>query len=158
MKGKVIIATTLFLGLSALYFFCPRKVSFELAIEMTRSNDDFDNSQFMSYHYVRSADELVYLWVDFYGYLSARQKDKKGYDSLFVSTFAKSLDFEKYDYLLAFRRQFKALHHSPYLTKTEDLLYHDKRIPLIPTWDSEITDQIYIYRIKKNRRFRAPGP
>ena len=148
MKRKVIIVATLCLGLSALYFYCPRKVSFELATEITKPSEEFSMP---IYYYVSGADELFYP-------MGSRRKDKKGYDSLFVSTFAKSLDFEKYDYLLAFRRQFKALHHSPYLTKTEDLLYHDKRIPLIPTWDSEITDQIYIYRIKKNRRFRAPGP
>ena len=148
MKGKVIIVATLCLGLSALYFYCPRKVSFELATEITKPSEEFSMP---FYYYVSGADELFYP-------MGSRRKDKKGYDSLFVSTFAKSLDFEKYDYLLAFRRQFKALHHSPYLTKTEDLLYHDKRIPLIPTWDNEITDQIYIYRIKKNRRFRAPGP
>ena len=158
MKGKVIIVATLCLGLSALYFFCPRKVSFELAIEMTRSNDDFDNSQFMSYHYVRSADELVYLWVDFYGYLSARQKEKKGYDTVFVSNLVKQLDFECYDYLITYQKQLKGLCHSPYLTKRKDGLNYDKKTPLIPTWNNEITDKIYIYRIKKNDKYRPPGP
>jgi hypothetical protein len=50
------------------------------------------------------------------------------------------------------------LQHSPYLTKTADGLYFDKRTPLIPSWDSVITDKVYIYRIKKNNKFRAPGP
>ena len=43
--------------------------------------------------------------------------------------------------------------------KSFDILYdYDKKTPLIPTWDKEVTDSLYVYRIKKNNRFRAPGP
>ena len=59
---------------------------------------------------------------------------------------------------MVYQRQLKELRHSPYFTKTIDGLYFDKRTPLIPTWDSVITDKVYIYRIKKSNKYRAPGP
>ena len=100
-KEKINIAVILLLlmGLLALYYYYPRKVSFELEKEINKPSADFDNSQFMGYHYVKDADELVYLWGDFYGYLSSWQKEKKGYDAIFVNNLVKQLDFEKYDYL-----------------------------------------------------------
>jgi hypothetical protein len=82
-----------------------------------------------------------------------------GYDSLYVENLSKDLDFINSDYLITYQRKLSKLHHSPYLTILKDGLYdYDKRIPLIPTWDKEVTDSLYIYRIKKNNRFRAPGP
>ena len=156
MKRKIIIATTLCLGLSALYFYCPRKVSFELATEITKPSEEFDNSQYRSFDYVEDEGQLLFSLVAFFS--SFDDPKLQGFDSLQVSNLAKNLNFKKFDYLVAYQKRIKELRHSPYLTKTEDGLYYDKQIPLIPTWDSEITDQIYIYRIKKNRRFRAPGP
>jgi hypothetical protein len=159
-KGKFIIAVILLLlmGFLALYYYYPRKVSFELAKEINKPTDDFDNSQFMGYHYVKDADELVYLWVDFYGYLSSWQKEKKGYDAIFVNNLVKKLDFENYDYLITYQKQLKGLRHSPYLTYREDGLKYEKKIPLIPIWESESTNKIYLYRIKSNNKYRSPGP
>ena len=95
---------------------------------------------------------MIYYYEEFPEYY------RKGYDTIFVTNLAKELDFDRYDYIITYQKQLKELRYSPYLTKTEDGLYHDKRTPLIPTWDSVQTDKVYIYRIKKNEKYRSPGP
>ena len=81
-----------------------------------------------------------------------------GYDSIFVQNLAKEFDFKKHDYIITYQKQLKALRHSPHLAKTEDDLYFDKKTPLIPTFDTVLTDKVYIYRIKKNNKYRSFGP
>ena len=159
MKKKVLsilVATVVFVvGLYILYYYYPRKVSFELAKEILKPHKEFDNSQFIGFEYADSKYRLIYWLVKHYEPFYPKEQR---YDSLFVENLAKELDFDRYDYIITYQKQLKELRYSPYLTKTEDGLYHDKRTPLIPTWDSVQTDKVYIYRIKKNNKFRAFGP
>ena len=67
-------------------------------------------------------------------------------------------DFDKYDYLVFYRKKPYALSYSPYLTKIRDDLHYDSRIPLIPKFEKIEYDSIFIYKIKKSPKFRAPGP
>ncbi len=158
MKKKLLyVVTTLMfvVGFCVLYYYCPRTVSFELAKEIPKPHDEFDNSHFMGFEYADSKDRLLYWLVEHYepfyplGYR---------YDSTFVENLAKTLDFEKYDYIITYQKELKSLSYSPYLTKSKDGLYYDKRTPLVPIFDTIMTDKVYIYQIIKNKRFRVYGP
>lgn len=158
MKRHLLYAATfvLLLGLFAFYFFYPRTVPFILAKEIPKPSDTFDNSQFIGFNYVDNSEGLYYWMVS---YLSSRNRpDLQGYDSSYIFNISKELDFNKYDYIIAYQKRIKKLRYSPFLTKTKDDLYYDKKIPLIPTWNKDVTDSVYIYRIEKSKRFRAPGP
>ena len=143
--------------LYSLYYYYPRKVSFELTKEINKPNEDFDNSQWLSFNYIESKEKLIFWMVEKFQYPYSWYNEK-GYDSIFVENLGKELDFKKYDYIITYQKRLKELRHSPYLTKTEDGLYFDKQTPLIPTFDTEITDKVYIYQIKKNNKYRALGP
>ncbi len=158
MKRHLLYTTTfvLLLGLFVLYFFYPRTVPFCLAKEINKPSETFDNSHFIGFNYVDNSERLYYWMVS---YLSSRnQPGLQGYDSLFVLNISKELDFYNYDYIIAYQKRIKKLRYSPFLTWIKDDLYFDKKTPLIPTWNKNVTDSIYLYRIKKNERFRAPGP
>lgn len=146
------------IGLSCLYYYYPRKVSFEIVKIIDKPCKEYDNSQWFSFDYVENKERLKFWMIDYYNRLPCIEKGIKGYDSIFVENLSKELDFEKYDYIIAYQKQIKELKYSPYLTKTEDGLYFDKRTPLIATWDKVKTDRVYIYQIKKNKNFRSPGP
>jgi hypothetical protein len=152
------VTTVVFIvGLCVLYYYYPRSISFELTKEIDEPNLDFDISYWLSYDYVPNEERLMFWMVKKYQYPYSRA-DEQGYDSIFVQNLSKELDFKKYDYIITYQKQLKELRHSPYLTKTEDGLYFDKKTPLIPTFDTEITDKVYIYQIKKNNKYRALGP
>ena len=159
MKKKKLYAVTTLLfvvGLCFVYYFYPRSVHFELAKEIEKPYPEFDRSYFVGFEYIENKESLFFCMV--YRYEEPQFRDMKGYDTVFVKTLSTDLDFDRYDYIIAYQKKLKKLRHSPYLTKTEDGLYHEKRTPLIPIWDSRITDKLYIYRIKKNNKFREPGP
>ncbi|NLL28192.1 MAG: hypothetical protein GX259_05290 [Bacteroidales bacterium] len=143
------------IGFYCFYYYYPRKVSFELVKEIDKPSKELDNSQWFSYHYIENEENLIYFLTDYY---KQRYPPQQGYDSAIAHNIGKTLDYEHYDYIMVYQRQLKELRHSPYFTKTIDGLYFDKRTPLIPTWDSVITDKVYIYRIKKSNKYRAPGP
>ena len=145
----------LIVGLCILFYYYPRHVSFELAKEILKPSKEFDNSQFIGFEYVDSKDRLVYWLVEHYKHF---YPDGQLYDSNFVDNLGNELDFRKFDYIITYQKQLKELRHSPYLTKAKDDLYFDKKTPLIPTWDSVITNKVYLYRIKKNNKYRSPGP
>ncbi len=159
MKKKKLYAVTTLLfvvGLCFVYYFYPRSVHFELAKEIEKPYPEFDRSYFVGFEYIENKESLFFCMV--YRYEEPQFRDMKGYDTVFVKTLSTDLDFDRYDYIIAYQKKLKKLRHSPYLTKTEDGLYHEKRTPLIPIWDSRITDKLYIYRIKKSNKFRPPGP
>lgn len=157
MKKKLLFVITILvvIGLYVIYYYCPRKVSFELAMVIEKPCKEFDNSHFIGFEYANNKENLIYWMVEHYKYYYSQGQT---YDSLYVENLSNELDFNNFDYLIAYQKQLKELKYSPYLTKTEDGLYFDKRTPLIPTWDSVITDKVYLYRIIKNNKFRAPGP
>ena len=138
-----------------MWYYYPRKVSFELYKEIPKPTENFDNSQWLSYDYIRSEERLIYFLTDYY---KQRYPPRQGYDSVFAQNINKTLDYENYDYLITYQKQLKALRYSPYLAKKEDGLGYEKENPLIPTFDTAITDKVYIYRIEKNNKYRAPGP
>lgn len=140
------------------YYFYPRKVSFELTKEISKPNDFFDYSQFLGFNYIRDEKLLMYWLVDFYKKTSCIRDSLFGYDTLFVQNLSKELDFDKYDYLITYHKKLNKLTYSPYLAKKEDFCGYLKEKPLIPTLDTVITDKVYIYRIKKTDKFRSPCP
>lgn len=160
MKKKILIGCVVFtlVGLCCLYYYYPRKVSFELVKVIDKPCKEYDKSHWFSFGYVQNKERLKFWMIDYYHRTSCVEKGIKGYDSIFVENLSKELDFEKYDYIIAYQKQIKELKYSPYLTKTEDGLYFDKRTPLIATWGRIKTNKVYIYQIKKNENFRAPGP
>jgi hypothetical protein len=153
-----ILIGALVIGFIKLYkwnYYYTRTVPFELAKEIDKFENCYPRNGF---DYIENAEVLMIYMIDIYKTIYPPSRQKSGYDSIFVANLAKELDFKKYDYLITYQKQLKELRHSPYLTKTEDDLYFDKKTPLIPTWDSVITDKVYIYRIKKNSKYRAFGP
>ena len=157
-KRKRLIIICFAIGLWCLYYYCPRKVSFELETKILKPNKEFDFSYLNSFFYVENQERLYFFLVDYYKTPPCVRDGLKGYDSLFVENLNKTLDFNKYDYLIVFQKRLLELNFSPYLAKTEDLLDYVPKKPLISTFDTIITDSIYIYRIKKNNKYRAPGP
>lgn len=158
MKKKKLYAVTTILfvvGLCFLYYFYPRNVHFKLAKEIEKPSPEFDNYHYKSFEYADSKDRLIYWLAKHY---KSFYPQEQIYDSLFAENLANNFDFTRYDYIIAYQKKIKKLRHSPYLTKTEDDLYFEERTPLIPIWDSVRTDKVYIYRIKKNNKFRRPGP
>lgn len=140
------------------YYFYPRTVSFEFVEEISLPTDAFDRREYIGFDYVESVDRLYFYLVEFYERIPNDDPKLKGYDRDFVRQLSEGFDFEKYDYLITYQKTLNKLQYSPYLTKEKDDIYFDKRTPLIPTWNKRGTDKVYVYRIKKNDHFRAPGP
>ena len=159
-KWRILIMLMVFVSVGAycLYYYYSRKITFEFVKEIEKPNVEYDLSQFIGFHYINDADRLMFFLIEYYKKASCIRDSLGGYDSLFVQNLSKELNFDKYDYIITYHKQLKELRHSPYLTKKRDGLYFEKQIPLIPTFDTLMTDKLYIYRIKKNNKYRAPGP
>ncbi len=154
----IILAVLVSVGTYCLYYYCPRKIAFDFVKEIEKPNKEYDKSKFIGFNYIKDADWLMFYMVDYYKKESCIRNGLIVYDSLFVQNLSKELNFDKYDYIITYQKQLKELQHSPYLTKKRDGLYFEKQVPLIPTFDTVITDKLYIYRIKKNNEYRAPRP
>jgi hypothetical protein len=157
----IIIVPILFIvGISVFlfYYFHPRVVPFQLTMEMDKPYLNFDRTYYVGFDYVMNKEQLMFFFVAYYKKMSCIKTDLKGYDSIFVQNFSKELDFKKYDYIITYQKRLKSLTYSPYLAKKWDgCAYLDKK-PLIPTFDTILTDKVYLYQIKKNTKYRAPGP
>ena len=141
------------------YYYYPRKISFEPVIEIQKPHKEYNNSQFIGFDYVDSKDRLIFWMIDYYTpRYSSPKSTNFGYDSSFVEQLSQQLNFEKYDYIITYQKELQSLTYSPYLTYHNDLLDELPEKPLIPTFDTAITDKVYIYRIKKNNKYRSPGP
>lgn len=154
-----IVTAIIVIVIAGLYYNYPRKVHFELVMEIEKPYPEFDLSHDLGFAYAENEEKFMYWLVDYIKKCN-KNKGRAGagcYTKDYVEELAKELDFTKYDYLIAWQKEIKELRHSPYLTN-DDSLFFDKRTPLFATWDGIITDKVYIYRIKKNKRFRAPGP
>lgn len=168
MKSKTISITFLFIVTCVIiitvyliykfWYYHPRIVEYELTTEISKPSPNFDRSHEMSFDYIHNEERLMFFMVKYYEKLSCMRANLAGYDSLYALKISKQLNYEKYDYLIVYQKKLQSLRYSPYLTKTKDDLCFDKRIPLIPTFDTFTTDKVYIYQIKKNNKFRAPGP
>lgn len=158
-NAKYFIISIIFIIVVFIFYYCyPRKVPFELVKEINKPNKDFERIDYIGFDYVENEERFKYYMTDYYSKESCSKDDLKGYSSCFVETIAEELDFLRYDYIITYQKKLISLRHSPKLTKTEDNICFDSRTPLIPIWDSEKTDKIFIYRITNNNRFRAPGP
>lgn len=157
MKNKIIIFIIVPVSLYVVIFwyYYPRSVESELVIEIPKPDTRFDNSQWASFFYISNKKTFTYCMIDWW---RSKCDSLKWYDNQYIDYISTQLDYEKYDYLILYQKKLKSLNYSPYLTKTEDGLYFDQRTPLIPTFDTLITDKVYIYQIEKNNKFRAPGP
>lgn len=150
----ILIILSLLLATSVgLYYYVPRQVSFRQVEVFLKPSQDFDASQCIGFQMAESEERLYYWLTD---YLNNHYV-YTGYDSTFVASISQHLDYKNNDYVIAYQKMILKFQHSPHLRKTKDGLYFDKRIPLIPVWDTTITDKIYIYEIPK-RNYRAPGP
>lgn len=150
----ICISTAILIPLCAVWYYVPRSVKFELDRELSLPRPDLDYYSFIGFYKAEDEDDLRF-WL-----FEKPTQNNLGwqYDSLFVKQLVEELDFDEFDYLICFQKQLLNLRYSPYLRKTEDDLYFDKRIPLVASWDTVRTDRIYLYRIKSNSRFRSIGP
>lgn len=168
MKNKTITITFFFIVTCVMiiticlacnfWYYHPRIVEYELTTEISKPSPNFDRSHEVGFDYIHNEERLMFFMVKYYEKLSCIRTNLTGYDSLYALKISKQLNYEKYDYLIVYQKELQSLRFSLYLTKTKDDLYFDKRTPLIPTFDTLITDKVYIYQIKKNNKFRAPGP
>jgi hypothetical protein len=150
------IIVLIFVGSYCFHYYYLRKVSFELCTEIPKPTKDFNNSQWFSYNYIQNEEKLIYFFTKYY---EQRNPPQEGYDSIFAYHISKMLDYKYFDYIITYQKQLKALIYSPYLAKKEDWIGDcEKKKPLIPIFDTTITDKVYIYKIEKNNKYRAPGP
>jgi len=154
----IILAVFVSIGTYCLYYYYPRKIAFEFVKEIEKPNKEYDLSQFVGFHYVQNNKDFLFYLAAYNKAQYYKQSNNQDYDSLFVQNLSKELNFDKYDYIMTYQKQLKALTYSPYLAKKEDLMGYLSEKSLIPTFDTVITDKLYIYRIKKNNEYRAPGP
>lgn len=140
------------------WYYHPRNVAFEYVMEIPKPNEESDYSDFIGFYYVGNEEKLVYFMVGPPKQVLYMEADLERYDFKYIKHLSQQLDYEKFDYIITWQKELKALNYSPYLSKTEDAMDYLDEIPLIPTFDTVITDKVYIYRIKKNHKFRAPGP
>ena len=160
MKSRIRLVTliyiwpVIFTPLCAVWYYVPRSVKFELDRELSLPRPDLDYYSFIGFDKAEDEDDLWFWLFE----NPARENPGWQYDSLFVKQLVEELDFDEFDYLICFQKQLLNLRYSPYLRKTKDDIYWDKRIPLVASWDTVRTDRIYLYRIKSNSRFRSAGP
>lgn len=142
LKIKKIIYLILLIGIigSVLYYFYPRNVAFSLYREFDITNKE----EFFPYHYVDNEDIFCVLLIK-----------ENGYDSVFVTDIAKKIDFINYNYIITFNKNLLKLSYSPYYTDFEDGCPSVKLTPLIPKYSQNKTNKMYIYKIKKNSKFRG---
>lgn len=161
MRRCIIIAFPVFVSvlLGGIYFFAPRHVNFEFVQAFDQPIKYFDRTNEKRFDYVYDQNYLWWWLKDWY--LTKDFFIKKcivGYDSTYIESIARNLDFDKYDYIITYQRELTELKCSPYLSHKDAASYFDKRTPLIPVFKETRTTKVYIYKIKKNGAFRSPGP
>ena len=102
--------------------------------------------------------ECTFVWLIFTENNRVKKAGLTGYEDKYISVLSNKMDFTNYDYVISYMKKIKILKHSPYLTNKHDNLYFDKRIPLIAEYQKGEFDSVFIYKIRKNGKFRAPGP
>ena len=159
MKKKKVISflslISLLISTSLIYYYYPRSIDYEMVRSIQKPYEDFDMSYFKGFNYVNDQERLKYWLNDFFNKSSSFYH---GYNPIVIDCLSKELDFYKFDYIITWHREIEKLQYSPHLSKTKDDIPHDRRIPLIPTFKDTTTDSIYIYKIRKNNKFRAFGP
>ena len=137
-----------------IYYNYERVVPFEYVTSLPK----FHNCYFKDIDYIDS-EKRMHVWlVDFYRKQSCKKAGLTGYEDKYISVLSNKMDFTNYDYVISYMKKIKILKHSPYLTNKHDNLYFDKRIPLIAEYQKGEFDSVFIYKIRKNGKFRAPGP
>lgn len=144
MNTNAIGLIFLFLGLLAIaiYYFYPRGVKFTLSKTI-----DFPIKKIeVGYPYNYISQENIFEYV----FLINRE-----YDSLFVDSLGKMLNFLEYDYIVTYGKELRDLSYSPYLKKFKDGCTSIEGMPLIPNYLPYATNKVYIYQIKKNPKLRG---
>ena len=149
MKKIITVFLSIILFGFLICFYYPRNVSFSLAQSILLHEDCIINTG-ETFIYFRDLNKMHYFFTDRHDWRCS--KDIK------INIDFNVFDFDKYDYLVFYRKKPYALSYSPYLTKIRDDLHYDSRIPLIPKFEKIEYDSIFIYKIKKSPKFRAPGP
>lgn len=137
-----------------IYYKYERLVPFEYVTSLPK----FHNCYFRDIDYIDSEKRMHFCLVDFYKKKSCQKAGLTGYKDEYITVLSRKIDFTNYDYILSYTKKIKILKYSPYLTKKHDNLYFDKRIPLIAEYLKGEFDSIFIYKIRKTGKFRAPGP
>ncbi|MDD4395842.1 MAG: hypothetical protein PHQ33_08150 [Bacteroidales bacterium] len=155
----VVILVFLSIIMFSIYYFVPRHVDFELIKTIEQPDPFYDRTEYKGFDYIYSQDDLWFWLREWYSTDPILCDSIVGYDSTFIAQLTKELDCNNYDYIITYQKKLLLLNYSPYLTQTKDRIYWDKKIPLIPSFDTIFTDSVYIYRIKNyNNKFRHPGP
>ncbi|KWW24239.1 MAG: hypothetical protein F082_1882 [bacterium F082] len=153
MKKGLVVAVCIFLMLGLLlifFFFFPRSVPFSLVQSIKLPEHGCDIYTGTSFFYIRNLKDLSYIFTDYH------HRNCSKYCKLQVDY--ERFDFDKYDYLIFFRRKPLRISHSPYLKKTQDDLCGIGGIPLIPELKKTEYDSIFVYKISKSKKYRSPGP
>ena len=151
----VIIGSLLLVSICHLFnYYTTQTLSFEYVSRIPK----FDNCYPMGINYIRNKDMMRYWLVDFYKKPSCIRAGLVGCDSIVVSNLITTLNFDEYDYVVSYLRRISKLKYSPYLKKTSEDCLHYSQMPLIPEYERDTIDSIYIYRVKKNNIFRSLIP
>lgn len=133
---------------SCVYYFYHRNIKFE---EVNRLYDiEFRLRMFQSPTFISTPNKLFEVLIDWrdkaYGYDSTVVVP---YNSELVESLADSMDFDKYDYIISYNRELGEIIYAPYLSDCIYDLIGGEKTFLIPLFKGNVTDFIYIYRIRK---------
>ena len=162
-KNIVVITLIVVLGMlfsiCLFWYFYVRHVKFDLVKVLDPPKHGIGgNADFRGFELVENENDLLFWLCEQFKKSYYRDKGVIGYDIGYVKLLSKELDYDNFSYLITYSKEVIDLQHSPYLTRHEDGLYFDKRIPLFPKFNSNSTNKIYIYKIKKDGKYRCFGP
>lgn len=161
-KHKVVILISVILlsiFVFAVYYFYPRKIKFQYVYQIPITNSTFNYPGLWGI--AENQKRLYFLLLD----LFAPPRISKftphymiggiGVDSTYLEQLLPLFDFANYNYIILYQYQLSELIYAPGF---KDGIYHDKRTPIYPMYDSIPSRYVYIYSIEKNDKFRETGP
>ena len=151
-----IISASLLLVITC--YLCNYYTTQTLSFEYVSRIPKFDNCHPKGIDYIRNKEMMRYWLVDYYKKPSCIRNGLVGCDSIVVSNLITTLNFGEYDYVVSYLRRISKLKYSPYLKEISEDCLHYSQMPLIPEYERDTIDSIYIYRIKKNNIFRSLIP
>ena len=153
--GGVILFLCIPIGL--FYWYYPRQVHFNLVSQLVQPDGNAFLSSYMGFDKVDTPERLLFYLAGDYN--NSIYVNRYCYYTTEIENISEGFDYFHNDYIITYNKRLKALKHSPFLTRTNDDLHEFMEgIPLIPIFEDKFTDSVYIYSIKKNSHFRAPGP
>ena len=67
-KWRILIILAVFVSVGAycLYYYHTKRIAFTFVKEIPIPNENYDNSQFIGFHYIKDVDRLMFFLVDYY--------------------------------------------------------------------------------------------